>query len=206
MTPFPSSIDKPALRRLLRARRNAVGKRERRLAGQRLRRLALRHRLLTRGRRAGFYIPSNGEIDVMPLLRCARAMGMECFLPVVPGRGQRKLWFSRLGDKQAWVTNRYGIPEYHHAPARRLRARQLDVLFMPMLGFDTAGWRVGMGGGYYDASLAHLRFRRHWKKPRLIGVAFAAQEIERAPRDPWDVPLDGLLTERAYRKAKRDDQ
>jgi 5-formyltetrahydrofolate cyclo-ligase len=210
MFPIPDSVDKSALRKQLRARRAAVTPAERRVAGQQLARLALRHRLLARRRRIAFYMPSNNEIDVLPLLRVAQRMGVRCYLPVLPARG-RKLWFTRLGGKErglaganpAWVNNRYGIPEYLPRGVRRVRARQLDLLFMPLLGFDSQGWRIGMGGGYYDASLAHLSAaksnRLRWRHPHLIGVAFAVQEIASTPNDPWDVRLDGVLTERDYR-------
>ncbi len=195
--------DKSTLRRALRAARASVPADHRRLAGERLVRWALRHRLLARKRRIGFYMPSKNEIDLEPLLNRARAMGVDCYLPQVPGRRRRKLWFIRLGDEDAWRLNRYGIPEYHHAPARRIRAYQLDLLFLPLLGFDRRGWRIGMGGGYYDASLAKLPGRRHWKSPALIGVAFQAQEVDRIPRDGWDVPLRAILTERGYLTAHR---
>ncbi len=217
MIPNPEvPTDKAALRKQLRARRAAVPPRQRIAAGRQLARLALRHRLLARRRRIGFYMPSKNEIDILPLLRTALRIGAACYLPVVPRRalvsaGRRTLWFTRLVGKAknldrshpGWASNRYDIPEFLPRGARRVRARQLDVLFMPLLGFDSAGWRIGMGGGYYDASLAHLKGRMHWRRPHLIGVAFAVQEVASAPNDPWDVPLDGILTERAYRRARR---
>ncbi len=73
---------------------------------------------------------------------------------------------------------------------------------MPLIGFDAHGGRIGMGGGYYDASLAFLAVRRVWRRPRLIGVAFSAQEVEYIPLDPWDIPLDGILTESGFRWAR----
>jgi 5-formyltetrahydrofolate cyclo-ligase len=72
-----------------------------------------------------------------------------------------------------------------------------------MLGFDGEGYRVGMGGGYYDATLAFLAHRRRWRRPALIGVAYAAQEVEYAPRDTWDIPLDAALTEAGLRRFLR---
>jgi 5-formyltetrahydrofolate cyclo-ligase len=211
MSHLPDAFDKPALRKQLRARRAAVTAAERQAAGRQLVRLALRHRLLTRQRRIGFYMPSKNEIDVLPLLRAALRMGVRCYLPVVPRRalastGRRKLWFTRLVGKEksldrqpnAWINNRYGIPEFLPRAARRVRSWQLDLLFIPLLGFDRQGWRIGMGGGYYDASLAHLRPRQHWRRPRLIGIAFATQQVEQVPNDPWDVRLNGILSERAY--------
>ncbi len=171
----------------------------RRAAGQALIRLALRHRLLATGRRIGLYIPNRSEIDVLPLLDRARAMGLVCHLPIVPRLGHKRMWFSELGEHSAWVNNRYGIPEYLHPLARRVRTQQLDLLLMPLLGFDARGFRLGMGGGYYDASLSHLKSRRHWKRPRVVGVAYAVQEVERLPIDTWDIPLDAILTEREFR-------
>lgn len=195
---FPA---KASLRRALRARRAAVPPAERRAAALSLVSHALRQRLLSRKRCIGFYIPAKSEIDVLPLLDRALSMGVDCYLPIVPGRGRRKLWFIRLGDRPSWVLNRYGIPEYQHVTARKVRAYQLDVLFMPMLGFDACGWRIGMGGGYYDASLAKLGRRRHLRRPRLVGVAYSGQQVDKVPTDPWDIPLSGVLTERGFMTA-----
>lgn len=192
---FPEKV---SLRRALRAHRAAVTPAERRHAGFSVVSHALRQRLLARKRRIGFYIPAKSEIDVLPLLDRALSMGVDCYLPIVPGRGRRKLWFIRLGDRPSWVLNRYGIPEYQHVTARKVRAYQLDLLFMPLLGFDARGWRIGMGGGYYDASLAKLGIRRYWRRPRLIGVAFSRQQVDSVPNDPWDIPLSGVLTESGF--------
>ena len=200
LKPVPFTPDKAALRRQLRTARQAVSAQTRRHAGQALVRFALRHRLLASGKRIGFFIPANGEIDVRPLLYRAYAMGVQCFLPIVPGRGHRKMWFSKLENRPHWPhhwrLNRFGIPEYHKPRGQRLRGAWLQHLFMPLLGFDDRGHRIGMGGGYYDASLAFRARRRVWRVPTLIGVAFSTQQTERIPNDPWDVPLDGILTER----------
>jgi 5-formyltetrahydrofolate cyclo-ligase len=190
--------DKITLRKRLRKVRQDIPDATRRPAGRAIARLALAHRLLARKRRIGLYIPAKGEIDCLPLLDRALRLGARCFLPVVPRARQRMLWFSQLGEGPHWGVNRYGIPEYGHRQFERLRAGELDILFLPLLGFDEQGYRMGMGGGYYDASLAYLTRRRAWHKPRLVGLAFEAQKVARLPRDPWDVPLDGVITERRY--------
>ena len=161
--------------------------------------LAIRHHLLAKDRRIGIYMPTNSEIDVKPLLNRALSMGAQCFLPIVPKRGQKRMWFSEMGEHPAWVLNRYGIAEYRHPLAKRVRVQSLDLLFIPLLGFDARGFRLGMGGGYYDASLAYLKRFHHWRRPRVVGVAFSVQEVERLPNDPWDIPLDAVLTEQEYR-------
>jgi 5-formyltetrahydrofolate cyclo-ligase len=202
MPESPVPVSKADLRRQLRQRRNGVPEQVRRQAGRQVERLALRHRLIGRGRRIGFYIPANGELNILPLLNRALWMNSRCFLPVVPHHRQRKLWFTRLGKGAHWVVNRYGIPEYgHHLD--KIRISRLERIFVPLLGFDSRGYRMGMGGGYYDASLAYLLRRRRWHRPKLIGVAFEAQKVEMLPVDPWDIPLDAVLTERRYYRYPR---
>lgn len=192
------SPEKIALRRRLRKLRQDVSPEIRKQAGRFVTRFALTQRLLSRKRRLGFYIPSKGELDCLPLLDRALWLGAECYLPVIPQARQRMLWFSRLGEGPHWSLNRYGIPEYGHPRFNRLRAAELDILFLPLLGFDESGHRMGMGGGYYDSSLAFLARRTGWHKPRLIGLAFEAQKVARLPTDPWDIPLDAVITERRY--------
>ncbi len=208
MSPPPPETEKSTLRKALRARRAAVPRNVRQSAGRRIERLALAHGLVRRGKRIGFYIPAKGELDILPLLNRALWLGAHCYLPMLPPRagdwhGGRRLWFSRLGGAaQHWGLNRYGIPEYGHLDSR-VRIWQLHVVFLPMLGFDAQGYRMGMGGGYYDTSLAYLTRRRHWRAPLLVGVAFAVQGVDRMPHDPWDIPVDVVLTEAGYLDCRR---
>lgn len=185
--------DKSTLRRQLKAARAALRPAARRAAARAALRLAQRHGLLLRAQRVGFYLPQGGEFDVHPLLGKALEMQRDCYLPVLPPRG-RVMRFGRVHRRSRMKRNRYGIPE--PVDARPLRARQLDLLLMPLVGFDAHGHRLGMGGGYYDATLACLRHRHRWRKPRLVGVAYECQRTGTLPHDPWDMPLDAVLTER----------
>jgi len=205
MTLSAPNPHKAELRRALRRARLGVPDSVRRYAGQRVERLALRNYLIASKRRIGLYMPSKGELDCLPLLNRALWLGAECYLPVVPHHSQRKLWFTRLFDGHHWAVNRFGIPEFGHRH-EKFRASWLDVVFMPLLGFDLRGFRMGMGGGFYDASLAFLGRRRRWRRPRLIGLAFEAQKVERLPEDPWDIPLDGVLTEKRYYRFRHESR
>jgi 5-formyltetrahydrofolate cyclo-ligase len=80
------------------------------------------------------------------------------------------------------------------APAELAPQAEPDVVLMPLLGFDRMGTRLGYGGGYYDRTLARLT-----KRPRLVGLAFAAQELDAIPREAHDVPLDAVVTEAGVR-------
>ena len=187
-------MNKTELRREMRQRRRMLSMDEARTAARHLLRLARRHHLFLRNQRIGFYLPMAEEIDLFPLMNAALWLNKSCFLPVVPPRGVRRLWFSRITDRPTWYQNRFGI--YEHGSIQRVRAQHLDILFMPLVAFDTHGNRLGMGGGFYDASLAYLRTRRAFRKPKLIGVAYDFQHVETLSNEPWDVPLDAVLTDR----------
>ena len=82
------------------------------------------------------------------------------------------------------------------APADLLAPADLDVVLVPLLGFDRRGHRLGFGGGYYDRSFAFLNGRTDVGKPVLVGVAYSTQEIATLDEQPWDVRLDYVATER----------
>lgn len=97
----------------------------------------------------------------------------------------------RPGD--ALVTNRYGIPEPDLAPTSLLDARDMVLIAMPLTGFDIHGQRIGMGGGWYDRSLA---FRaRAPAPPLLVGIGFDVQEVPPIAPQPWDIRCDAIVTE-----------
>ena len=132
-------MDKTTLRRQLKAARNAFNPTARRLAARASLRLALRHGLLLRAQRIGFYLPQGGEFDAHPLINQALSMQRECYLPVLPRRG-RVMRFGRIGRNTRMANNRYGIPE--PIDEHPLRARQLDLLLMPLVDLITqaTGW------------------------------------------------------------------
>jgi 5-formyltetrahydrofolate cyclo-ligase len=88
------------------------------------------------------------------------------------------------------------------AVARKLMRlpQQLDAVIVPLLGFDNNGNRLGMGGGYYDRSFAFRKQRRAWRRPLLIGVAYSFQQVDAIQTEPWDIPLDAVITEQEFRK------
>ena len=93
------------------------------------------------------------------------------------------------------VTNRFGIPEPDLDPDDALPASEMAMLVLPLVGFDARGARLGMGGGWYDRSLAfrHARAAPPW----LVGAGFAVQQVEALPLEAWDVRLDAVCSEAA---------
>jgi len=184
---------KKALRKQLRAARSALPFAYRQHAAKLALRQLIRSRQFLKGRRWGFYLPLDEEFDALPLLNEALHRRKECFLPVTANRMAKPLRFARLDGRHSVTRNRYGIVEPYSR--RLMNVRWLDVLMMPLVGFDDQGHRLGMGGGYYDATLSYLRNREKWRKPYLIGLAFECQRAASIPAEPWDIRLDAALTE-----------
>ena len=188
--------DRRELRAQLRTARRALDLPSRRQSAQ----ACLRHLLglpaFRNARRIAAYLSADGELDTRPLIERAWAMGKRVYLPVLLPQGENRLWFARYTPDSRLVCNRFGIPEPERAQHRRIAPLALDVVFTPLVAFDPAGHRLGMGGGFYDRSFAYLLRHRRWLRPRLIGLAYEFQCLDRLPSQPWDVPLHAVVTDR----------
>ncbi len=123
----------------------------------------------------------------MDVLRALGARGFEMALPIVPSRGQ-PLIFRRWRAGDAMDTGPFEIAE----PRAGQPVLSPDLILAPLLAFDRTGARLGYGGGYYDRTIAGLRD----KKPvTVVGIAYAAQEVDAVPCGETDVPLDWVVTE-----------
>ena len=133
------------------------------------------------------------ELDAGPLIELARRRGCRVYLPRIDRpRSSRAMRFLEL--RGPLRRNRLGIDEPEDTPA--VGARWLDMVFLPLVGFDRFGLRLGAGGGFYDRAFAFRHARTSWHAPRLIGVAYAFQELERIAPAAHDVPLDAVITEK----------
>ncbi len=180
-----------ALRKELRARRRAIPADVREQAERRVALHVRRRFPLHPGQRIALYAPLPEELDVAPLAALVRRHGGRIYLPrLVDRRKHRMRFVAARGPMQA---NRLGILE--PAQAESIPIRRLDLVFLPLVGFDAAGMRLGMGAGYYDRAFSFLRLRRGWRRPKLIGVAFASQRVPALHREPHDVLLDAVVTE-----------
>ncbi len=119
--------------------------------------------------------------------------GARIALPVTPKSTDDRLRFHLWSTDDMLHPGAFGVHEPHHAAEEA----DPDLLLVPLLAFDRRGGRLGYGAGHYDRALERLRAL---KRIRAIGLAFAAQEVERVPTHAHDQPLDAVLTERAYIK------
>lgn len=140
----------------------------------------------------------DAEVDLGAFAGSARANGKRLYLPVIMSPFQNHLRFAPYPEEAAFRRNRFGIPEPVVERWQLVGAASLDAVLVPLVGFDSAGNRLGMGGGFYDRTLAFRHHRSHWRKPVLIGVAFEVQRVPSLVRNPWDVPLDYTVTESGW--------
>jgi len=192
-----SPASRNALRHELRARRQELSASEQTHAAHQLSAHLVATRLYRVSRRIAVYLPNDGEIDPVPLMARIWKMNKTCYLPILSRLQHDRLWFAPFTQNTPLAANRFGILE-PVVPARTwVRAQELDLILMPLVGFDTHGNRLGMGGGFYDKSLAFLHHRRLWRKPHLIGLAHDFQRVKKLEACAWDVPLQGVVTDRA---------
>jgi len=130
------------------------------------------------------YLAQASEFDCAPMIEMIWQAGKQCYLPVLHND---HLVFKEYFRDTIMQLNRYGIPEPQQTST--IPIEQLEMVLMPLVGFDLNGNRLGMGGGYYDKTFAIVN------KPLLMGVAYECQRIESLPVDHWDVPLNLVLTE-----------
>ena len=157
-------------------------------------------KMFRNARRVAFYLPEDGEIDPHYIIEKAWQFKKDVFLPVLPPTG-KSLFFAPYTPHTQLSPNRFGIDEPQIHPRHWVRARQLNLILMPLVAFDTQGNRLGMGGGYYDRSLAFIKHRRQWHSPQLIGLAHELQKVESLPCASWDVPLNMIITEETIYRA-----
>jgi len=188
---MPDPADRVALRRWLRNRRRAIQGPARQQAAKQVARAIAAARWLQPGRCIGLYLSMAEELDTTPLLQLALRRGCRIAVPrIVSVRHSRMQFFELNGAVGAGA---FGIAEPRGG--RMVPARQMDLVFMPLVGFDPAGHRIGMGRGFYDRFLAH-RGRMHlWRRPLLVGIAYDAQCVPSLPTSGHDVPLDAVVTE-----------
>lgn len=190
---IPATPNRSHLRQQLRAARRALRPGQQRAAARLLLRRVRGLLPILHARHIACYWPSDGEMDVSLLMHWLCQNGKQVYLPRIYANGQNKVRFLRYGVGDVMEKNRFGIPEpLVRCPARAPWA--LDVVLMPLVGFDRAGHRLGMGGGFYDRTFAFRRVPGS-HRPLLVGVAHSIQEVETLAVFSWDVPLDAIVTD-----------
>lgn len=128
------------------------------------------------------FYPMNTEPDIRPVLEDILASGKTLLLPRCEANGiMRALQVQSL---EQLIPGKLGIME----PPVNAQEDVPDLVLVPAVAFDTEGYRLGHGGGYYDRYLSRF-------SGNTLGVCFDAMIVERVPREPHDLPVSAVVTD-----------
>lgn len=182
----------PALRRQLRQQRRQIPIDLQQQSAAQAARFLVQDLIFIRSQHIAIYWPQDGELDPRPIAQHAWRLGKKIYLPILAPLHLNKLSFARLNPTTALSLNRFGILEpAHHV--NRIPACQLDLIICPLLAFNSLGYRLGMGGGFYDRTLARI------PRTRCYGLGYSWQHSDAFPIEQWDVPMKGIITENGIR-------
>jgi 5-formyltetrahydrofolate cyclo-ligase len=183
------------IRKRMRSQRLSLSPQTLKLHSQLLTKHLSSHKSFRYSRRIALYIACKGEMDPAPLLQMALESKKQVYLPLLNDHPANSMRFIRFRKGDRLINNRFGIPEPRLDHTNTISPWALDLVLVPLVAFDHSGNRLGMGGGYYDRTFAFKNQRRYWKGPRLIGIAHDFQQVDTLVKQPWDIPLDAVITE-----------
>ncbi|QLH42570.1 MAG: 5-formyltetrahydrofolate cyclo-ligase [Coxiellaceae bacterium] len=147
-------MDRQQLRRQLLAQRRQLSPAFMQHAASQISQQIVVNPIFLRSHRIAFYLATKNELDPTPLLVRAWEMGKQCYLPILHPLSHNKLWFAPYHPNDRLVKNHYGILQPTLSSSPLLPAWALNLVIVPMVGFDSDGNRLGMGKGYYDRTFA----------------------------------------------------
>jgi len=175
------------LRQSIRTQRRSISPSDREKSARQLLSQVQKLANFKNSQKIAIYLPNDGEIDTKYIKNFLKNNGFSIYLPILVGK---RLKFAKVGKK--FIKNRYGIDE--PVSTQILNANQLNIIFMPLVGFDQFKNRLGMGGGFYDRTLSFKSRQKNFKNPKLYGLSFNCQEVAKLNAKPWDVRLDAIVT------------
>lgn len=147
---------------------------------------------ISRGAVVSGFWPIRSEVDVRPLMAVFAERGARLCLPAILDK--TTIVFRELVRGAQLVDMAFGTK----GPGEEAAVLEPSLMLVPVAAFDGRGHRIGYGAGHYDRAIAKLNAKG--KRPRLVGVAFDCQEVERVPDEPHDIMLPEILTESGLRR------
>lgn len=190
MSETGNAQEKEAQRRAGIAARRAISRENAAKCGSEIAYRMVSHIYYQRARTIFSYQPVGGEVDVSSINQVAELSHKIVAYPVCTGEGIMVAAVPETGS--AWEEGKYGIRAPLLDRSRILSPEEIDLVLVPCTAFDEALMRVGMGAGYYD------RYLPQCTHAIRVAVAYEAQKVSRAAADPWDFPMDAILTEKRW--------
>jgi 5-formyltetrahydrofolate cyclo-ligase len=143
------------------------------------------------------YLTNDGELNTQPFINWCLKNDISVYLPVIHPFCKGNLLFLKYTETSILIKNKYGILEPKLDVRDIITLDKLDIIFTPLVAFDERGNRLGMGGGFYDRTLAtwHVQYQQSKKTKLLpIGLAHDCQKVKNIPHESWDIPLPIIIT------------
>ncbi|WP_158967504.1 5-formyltetrahydrofolate cyclo-ligase [Paraglaciecola sp. L3A3] len=180
------------LRQFYRQQRKQLTAEKQQSAAQMCLQVFLQNIDLTHIKTVAYYLANDGELDPQAMIQFCWQHNIQVLLPVLDPKRKGHLVFVNYQASSPMQTNIYGIAEPIASEQNIVELADIDLIFTPLVAFDIKGNRLGMGGGYYDRTLAPIRQKQ--LKTQLIGLAHDCQKSEKLPIDGWDIPLNAITT------------
>lgn len=206
MKHIENPLTRAEIRQLVRRKRRAISLQEQvsfsqQLSSQLQKRLSrlLQNNVSKAPINIALYLANDGELDPQPFINwCwsrSKSDNIQVYLPVVHPFSEGNLLFFKYTPNTLMIKNKFGILEPKLNITTLCSPLDLHVLFTPLVAFDSSGNRLGMGGGFYDRTLAYIeRNKNVVKSTQVIGLAHQCQEVTYLPIEAWDMPLTEIMT------------
>jgi len=190
--------NREAIRKKVRSLRNAITGDQQQNYANSLVAIAANMERLKSAQRVAIYLTNDGELGTNQLINWCWQHNIKTALPLVHPFSKGNLLFVDYHDNSVLIKNKYGIPEPTLQKNDIVLLEEIDIVFTPLVAFDLLGARLGMGGGYYDRTLAAW-FDAKKSGTTLpysypIGIAHDCQQVEQIDSQDWDVPLPEIIT------------
>ena len=184
------STQRQQIRQAIRQARRQLTPEQQKIAAEQAKLNALQHPKIAQAKNIALFLSFDGEINTQPLIDALWQQNKQVYLPVLHPFSAHHLLFLHYRPDTQLIKNRFNIAEPPLDVRDVLPPEQLDVMLIPLVAFDNQGQRLGMGGGFYDRTLAN------WQQSGFypIGLAHDCQQVEQLPVAHWDIPLPEIIT------------
>ncbi|WP_297895572.1 5-formyltetrahydrofolate cyclo-ligase [Shewanella sp.] len=189
--PTVDKVSRDQLRKTIRAARKSLSVAEQSQASINACQRMLDALKVNQVKHVALYLTHDGELATPPLIEALWQLGIQTYLPRLHPFNAGQLVFLHYSANTPMQPNQFGILEPKLDVRAIMPIERLDVVITPLVAFDLKGNRMGMGGGYYDRTLANWQDKG---KPLPMGYAHDCQQVTHLPCEHWDVPLPFIIT------------
>jgi len=193
-----TQLDNANLRKTLRLKRQSLTAKQQTSHAKQACQHLLSLDIVKQAKKIALFLTQDGELSTQQAIEQLWSENdKEIYLPALETLPDWHMGFSPYTSNSQMTRNQFNILEPDVPLSEHISGQDLDLVIMPLVGFDQQGNRMGMGGGFYDRTF-EFKLNRPDQKPLLIGWAHSCQQVETLNKEVWDVPLDGIITEQGF--------